>query len=492
LQRRALLSWTLTWILAAALFMGVALHAPNNLDVDWYLLAARTLSSHGGELYETLRDPNPPAVWQLFMANDALARWTGWPAHRLYYVLTAVFCLAMLAWTAVMLPARFRRATVLGGGLLLGFAAVDEAGQRDLLAAAAFLPYLAWIQRLSQGEAANRSTGYAATLLAALALLLKPYFLLYFVVLECLLAWRAGRWRTWLRPDLLLPAAAALLLGALQLAAHPAYLAYLGDYGAFYATWPPATLSSRAFLALLALLGLLFWLFWQRRWASWAATLAAAGLAAALTATVQNKWWDYHAYPIMLFAGLGWIAALAAPWPRLAGWKSLLSSVLVSAIAVWLTGEALRGAELNLRHSRWDPGLAADGLLAREIDRLAPGERIGILGGHTGAIAAYLSHASWGLADPPFWVVLQVAERRLQGQALRPVEAAAEARHLAELVERLRSAPPALLAFWRSPGYAPLDALAYYRLDPSLAAILDERYAPAGEVANYSLYLLRR
>jgi hypothetical protein len=438
-----------------------------------------------------VRDPNPPAVWQIFLANDALARWTGWPAHRLYYGLTAVFCLAMLAWTAALLPSGIRRRTVLGGAFLLGFAAVEQAGQRDLLAAAALLPYLVWVQRLSDGAPAGRAAGYAATLLAGLALLLKPFFIIYFIVLECLLAWRRGTWRTWLRPDLLVPAAGVLLLGGLQLAAHPTYLDYLGNYGAFYATWLPATLSSRALLAMLALLGLLSWLTWQRRWTSWAATLSAAGVAAVLTATVQNKWWDYHAYPIVLFTGLAWLAALTERWPSTKGWRSLASSVLISAIALWLAGEALRGAELHLRDRRWDPLHAAEGLLAQEIDRLAPGKPVGILGGQRSAIAAFLSQSTWALADPPFWVVQQLGERRLQGLPLNAVELAAEHRYLTELAERLERQAPALLAIHRG-GVREPDALAYLRLDSRLARILDGRYAPAGQVAGFFLFLPRQ
>lgn len=482
------LAWAALWAFVAACFVGWALHPPTNLDVDWYLLGARTLLGGDGILYVTIRDPNPPFVWQLFLANEALARWAGLPSHRLFYALSAAGCLALLVWTAALLPRRLRVATLLGGAFFGGFAAFAEAGQRDVFAALMMLPYLAWTQRLGDGLPARRAGGAAATFVAGLALLLKPHFLIYFVFAEALLAWRR-RGLPGLRADLLWPLLGVALIGAAQLALYPGYLDYIRSYGAFYLDWEAAPVSSRALVAMLMLAAALGVAVLWRRPRGWAATLGWMGLAAVATALVQDKWWEYQAHPILLFAGLAWAALLAEP--ARTGWRGLFWASL-AAPAVWFGGIALQSGKDHWQSLAPEGEPSGDRALAAAIDSLVPpGAPIGILGDHTGAVAGYRSHATWGLADPPFWVVLQVAPRRLAGEALRPVEAEAEAHHLADLAQRLESAPPALLAFYRSPGYALHDALAYYRLDARIAALLDAGYDPTGEVAGYDLFVLR-
>ena len=146
------LGWAVLWLVVGACFAGWVLHPPGNLDIDWYLVGARTLLSGGGELYSTIRDPNPPGVWQLFLGVEWLARATALPAHRLFYVLTALVAAGVLVWAAAILPRPLRWATLLGGAFFGAFAAFAEAGQRDVLAALMLLPYLAWTQRLSESR----------------------------------------------------------------------------------------------------------------------------------------------------------------------------------------------------------------------------------------------------------------------------------------------------------------------------------------------------
>ncbi|HKY94157.1 MAG TPA: hypothetical protein VJL84_02580, partial [Kiloniellales bacterium] len=123
-------------------------------------------------------------------------------------------------------------------------------------------------------------------------------------------------------------------------------------------------------------------------------------------------------------------------------------------------------------------------------DRHAHGQPVAILGGHSGTVAAYLGGATWALGDPPYWVIQQVGQRRLEGAPLSEVETAAERRFLAELADRLAGSPPALLAIHRGGPREP-DALAYLRLDARVAGLLDERYVAAGEAAGFALFLPR-
>ena len=484
------IGWMALCLAVIAGFAGWALHPPSNLDVDWYLLGARTLLGQGDELYVSVRDPNPPAVWQLFLGMERLAEWTGLPAHRLFYGLTALAGVGLLAWTAKLLPRTLRAATLLGGAFFAGFAAFVESGQRDVLAALMILPYLAWTQRLSEGPAPQRAQGFAATAVAGLTLLLKPHFLLYFIFAETLLLWRSRSPSTAggkgaLRADLWLPLFGVALLGAAQLALYPAYLDYVRDYGAFYLGWAPGPLTSRALVTLLMLVALLGVLTVTKRLCGWAATLAGAAVAALLVALVQNKWWDYQTHPILLFTGLAWTVLLAEATGRPG--RGVLRAVLISLPVLWIASLALQSGRDHWRAFVQAPVPPTTLALAAAIDRLAPGQPIAILGSHAGAVAAYLSSAAWALGDPPFWVIQEVGQRRLDGAALSEVERDAEQRYLAELADRLERHPPVLLAIHRGSGYEP-DALAYLRLDARLAALLDSRFAPAGDIGGYDLF----
>lgn len=491
-------------LLAAALLcLGVALYPPINLDVCWYLVGARSWAT-GGELYVTLRDPNTPAVWYLFLGIERLAVWLGLPPHRLFYLLVALATLLLLAFAARLLPGEDRAARrqrlglFLGGAFLCGYSALTVAGQRDPLVVLLLLPYLAWTQRLASGVTGDgRGRGTLATLLAGLGLLIKPHFLILMLLAEALLARRRRHFFAWYRADLLGPALATLLLGALLLTLHPAYLDYLARYAGYYAAFPAAPLSSRALFGLL-LLGLLLacrlLLGWgDRGWGDrgWGDTLLLAALGALLTALLQDKWWDYQAVPLETLAGLAWLALLLGRSPsELWGlrWRRLGIQGLALLALAWFAGAAVSASKQQARFVLAEVHQPAPEALAAALDRLAPGEAVAILGGPQGPIAAYLSSTRLALPDPSYWVVDLLGQVRAAGRLPAPVFLEAERRHLADVAAALADRPPRMLAFYQGDDEGRPDALAYYGAQPAIAAILD-RYRPAGEAGGYRLML---
>ncbi len=488
----------LPWLLAALAFAGVALHPPNNLDVSWYLVAARTWAA-GGELYVTLRDPNTPAVWYLFLGIERLAGWLGLPAHRLFYLLVALASLGLLWLTMRLLPAadaagrRRRQATLLAGAFLCGFAGLTLAGQRDPLVVLLLLPYLAWIQRLSESAAdGHRRLGSLATLLAGLGLLIKPHFLIWILLLEGLLAWRLGSWRSWRRGDLRWPARATLLLGLALLLGHPAYLDYLERYASYYSAFPAAALSSRTLFGLLLLALLLaFRLLLGRPDRGWGDTLLVGAVAALLTALLQGKWWDYQAMPIETLAGLAWVALLlrGAPADRWGpAWRRLALRALTWAALAWFAGAAVSASKQQLRFVLRPFEQPAAAALAAAFDDLAKRQPVAVLGGTTGVIAAYLSQARWALPDPSYWVVDLLAPLHRSGDAIAPALLRAEARHFEDVAAALARTRPTLLAFAEEGDSTSVDALAYYRRDAAMAQLLGD-YRLVGHAGGYALWL---
>jgi hypothetical protein len=483
-----------TAALAVLAFLGVALHPPNNLDVAWYLVAARTWDA-GGELYVTLRDPNTPAVWYLFLGVHRLAEALGLPAHRLFYILVALASLALLAFAAWLLPAndaagrRRQWATLLGGAFLCGFLGLTLAGQREPLAVLLVLPYLAWTQRLAEGADGARGGGLLATLLAGLAVLIKPHFLLWLLAAEALLAWRRRGWMGWRRADLLLPALATLLLGGLLLALHPAYLDYLADWAAYYAAFPAAPLDSRQVFAL-GLLGLLllYRLLLGGRDRGWGDPLAIAALAALATALLQDKWWGYQSMPLESFAGLAWLALLLeapAGWPR-PRWRRSALALLALAALGWFAGAAVSAAKQQWRFVLEDYRQPEPEALASALDRLAPTQPVAILGG-PGPLGAYLSGTLWALPDPSYWVVDLVQAQRQRGQPLSALLRDAERRNLDAVATALAALRPKLIAIHRGAGRDPVDALPYYQADPRIGALLAD-YQRVGNAGGYDLW----
>ncbi len=488
-------------LLAAALLcLGVALHPPNNLDVCWYLVGARSWAA-GGELYVTLRDPNTPAVWYLFLGVERLAAWLGLPPHRLFYLLVALATLLLPAFAARLLPGEDRAARrqrlglFLGGAFLGGYCGLTVAGQRDPLVVLLLLPYLAWTQRLARGEVGDcRWHGTLATLLAGIGLLIKPHFLLLMLLAEALLARRRRRFIAWCRADLLGPALATLLLGALLLALHPAYLDYLARYAGYYAAFPAAPLSSRALFGLLLLgLLLLFRLLLGQGDRGWADTLLAAALGALAVALLQDKWWDYQAVPVETLSGLAWLALLLGRSPADlwgARWRRLAIQGLGLVALAWFAGAAVSASKQQARFVLADFHQPAPEALAAALDRLAPDEAVAILGGPQGPVAAYLSSTRLALPDPSYWVVDLLGQLRAAGRPPAPVFLAAEQRHLVDVATALAEAEPRLLALYQGDTEGRPDALAYYGRQPAIATLL-AGYQPAGEAGGYRL-LLRR
>jgi hypothetical protein len=491
------------WLLLLAGFATVALQPLTNIDIAWHLLAAREWR-RGAELYREIRDPNLPAAWLLYRAQWWLGDLTGLPAHRVFFGLVAAWgCLC--GWlTQRLLPVAtaadrwLRLATLAGIGGFFALASLHQAGQRDYIIVVGLLPYAAWVHRLAGGAATDgRWLGALATLIALLALQLKPYLVLAVVVLELWLAWRRRSLRSWRRADLLLPALLLALLVGAQLLALPAYREFLADWGGYYARQGRAALSDRILVTLALYAAALLWSLLDRRRDGWGQTLLALAGGALLACAAQDKWWDYHAYPFELLVELAWCVLLVealcdratpAIRPPPAVWRGALRLGLGLAVLAWFAWIALLAARQQ-KLLTWDRPPQAEILaLTAALDGEAAGRPVAFFGGLDALIAVYHSQARWGLPMPTLWVEGPLVDHRRRGEPIPAWLADAAQRHFAEVLERLRRGRPVLLGFFHGAAGAPNDFLALYRDQLAIALLLERDYEPWGDIAGYALY----
>jgi len=487
------------WLLLLAGFATVALQPLTNIDIAWHLLAAREWR-RGADLYVGIRDPNLPAAWLLYRAQWWLSDLAGLPAHRVFFCLVAAWgCLC--GWlTQRLLPAAtaadrwLALATLAGVGGFFALASLYQAGQRDYIIALGLLPYAAWVHRLARGAASDgRWLGALATLLALLALQLKPYLFLAVLVLELWLAWRRRSLWSWWRADLLLPALLLALLIAAQLLALPAYRQFLADWGGYYARQGRTALSDRILVTLALYGAALLWTLLAGRRDGWGQTLLALAGGALLACAAQDKWWDYHAYPFELLVELAWTVLLTETlcerWRREpARWRRASRLLLGLAVLAWFAWIALLAARQQ-KLLTWDrPPQTEIQALTAALDGEAAGQPVAFFGGLDALIAVYHSQARWGLIGHTLWVEGPLVDLRRRGEAVPDWLSEAAQRHFAEVLDRLRRGRPVLLGFFHGPADAPNDFLALYRDQPAIARLLEHDYEPWGDIAGYALY----
>lgn len=450
-----------------------------NHDVGWFLHAGEVWLD-GGEIGVDVIDTNPPLVVWLAAGEVALARALGltpFVAHAWLTCLVAVGGLVLAG--RALLRAGYASGELVGAAtLLLAFATVAagyEFGQREHWLAFLLLPYAA------QAFVAGRwgLERWLAGVALALAVALKPHYVLAVLVVEGLRFLERRSLRELVRAELVAAAAgAAAYFAAIQLTA-PSYWNDARDTLAVYAAYDRAVplWSVHTVLVLLALGAA------AAAWRSAARTrvpalFAGLALAAAVAARLQQKNFAYHHLPTDVFAGAALALALLAALrplvrtPRAALARELLGA-LVAAGALALVPVRARDAELR-------------GAQAAVLAKLARGE--GFLG-FTASVGATFPAANFapGRSLSPYsclWLIagnytaaeLAAPEFPYRALAAMPaVERRALERIVAVLVERR----PRLLYFDVRPqkqafGRSPFEFRRYFEAHPDFARLLDD------------------
>lgn len=338
-------------------------------DTAWLLTVARRIRD-GAALYSNeLIEVNPPTIIdfaRLALTTGEAFGVTGVGGWRLL-----VFGIELLA---VMLSFGVLRRVFAGNdrsllapaslALATALACLPGAsfGQREHLILLLCAPYVLSTAVALDTAAFAPITRGAHGVLLAVALSIKPHYVLVPLCLEATLLAMTRRPRTLLRPETSSALVAAAALAVIQLIRYPDYLTFAVPFAVrFYQSYTPLTLSPRyaAFVGLAALVVGVARYVGIRLVAP--TLVLAAGVGATLAMLAQGKGWEYHFVParglLFLAAALALILITRAglePWLRQ---RTGLSPQRIAAIATLamilpLSGLMVRRA-INLNDGAW-------------------------------------------------------------------------------------------------------------------------------------------
>ncbi|HEX7966963.1 MAG TPA: hypothetical protein VF502_01995 [Stellaceae bacterium] len=295
-------------ILAAALW--VAVNNPKD-DVAWLVYVAQEFL-HGKVLYVDLIEINPPLIVLLLAAPTSIAMALGWPALSVFMVACAALLLGCIASAAELLRSyspvfRHRLRTMAVIAAVFSLVPGPEFGQREHLATALVLPFLALLAlRLQEGRIGAIRAG-AIGVAAGVGFSIKPHYLVAFVLLELFAVARGLRG---FRPETLAVIFFALGYGIVILAFFPAYIGdtvplALRFYGASDASLARVLAGARYVIlgGAVAMALVAAGIGRQSREPLFLVLLIFA-LGGALAYLVQDKGWFYHRLPSSIAVAL--------------------------------------------------------------------------------------------------------------------------------------------------------------------------------------------
>jgi hypothetical protein len=505
------------WVSCAAivaLSVAAELARPATADMGLYLYTAGRVLD-GAQLYRDLVEINPPLIVVLNLPVVAFARATQLPEFLVYRLATAAVLATLLVYSSRLVlryvfpddPGRARYVALLFCFALFALARIDY-GQREHFVLALLLPYVWLVAAERHGRRPASLEAGGIGLLAAVAVGLKPHFVLVWLALEGVRRLRASpveRWR--LQPEMagVLGFLAAYVLAillftpnylALAALLAPAYALYMREsFINLLGVGPGAPL---VWFVLLAA----FVLRRQARSPEVAALLACAVVACFLAGAAQQKEFRYHFYPALAlaFVLLGLLAADVSAAARSVSERlygraaqALLAAIVV--VVLGSTGLEAAGGSAQARRQRAElfelvdvvrahAGRTPVGVLSYTIESAFP------LANYAGVRLASRFPALWPMAAS-YWDSLK-AGGALQYHAIGEM-APFERYFFATVREDLLQAQPRLLVMLRPARDVPgnglrrLHYVQYFGRDPDLAAFLS-RYALVAEKGEYLLY----
>lgn len=482
------------------------LRGPLNGDAHWILTMAGRLLD-GERLYRDILEINPPLIVWLQLPVVGLARVTGLDPAAVYRGAVLMLCVVMVAATMCVLagsrfadrhPAlRWWAAPVLLIALLL--VPAGAFGQREQILTALLLPLVATTALRLEGTPVSRRAAIASGIAAGIAIALKPFFVVVWVLFLCTRCLRARQLR-WEPEDLAISAVGAAYLAAVAVAT-PEFFTIVRVFGPAYAAFTPA--DSPLFLvrnaaAVWTAAALIAWAVRREEGDSVGVALVLALTGAFLAAVLQGKGWTYHFVPaICLSVLVGFLALASGEAPSrvrrasraLAAFLLLLTWVpLVQRIAGRFGPDAGRPAE---------PVPVLSAVVAREHGA----HSILVLSADMTSALPWISER--GLVNrssfPFLWIPAVVYHTRWNGNPrvmLREHSAMSDAERYAydAVVSDFIRHTPDLLAVEtrirneRLTGYpGGFDHLVYYGRDPRFAACFME-YQLAAALQDYLLF----
>src|SRR5947209_7544427 len=225
-----------TWIWVAAILLVAAssmfwlLRNPINGDVAFYLYAGQRMAE-GARLYRDVGDMNPPLIYVIHWLVVQVARALHLAPHLvlfpgLWALLLGILCYCGRTLLAMQACSRaWVYAILLYVAFDFGIVNRHDFGQRDHILAYCFFPFVLLAASRLRGLARPVVSQLAIAALVGVAIALKPYFLLPWILVLAYVAWRTGIVKTLRAPECWL----VLLINAVYLASVPVlFHPYLG------------------------------------------------------------------------------------------------------------------------------------------------------------------------------------------------------------------------------------------------------------------------
>lgn len=309
-------------LVASAVVLALAVYGearlPLNGDAHWILtMAARILG--GQRLYRDILEINPPLIVWLQLPVIGLARGLSVAPALVYRM--AVFAAALLAaWATARIMARTSRPALVRWAVPAVLASVllvpaGAFGQREQIITMLLLPLIALTGVRLEGGTPSRRAAIGSGVAAGIAIALKPFFVLAWVLPAAARAARMRRVR--LEPEDAAILAVGIAYGGAVALAAPHFFHVVQVFGAAYAAFTPShsigyLLANAATVWVAA--ALLAWTVRRDRDSGVGTALALALGGAFLAALLQGKGWTYHFVPaVSLSVLLGLLALTGAP-----------------------------------------------------------------------------------------------------------------------------------------------------------------------------------
>lgn len=480
-----------------------------NADVAWYTQAVRQWAG-GAELYIDIGDPNLPGIYLLHRLAFEIASLGGdlTQGQGDYHALLGLFALLLLSVTLFAqrllrgvpeLPQAAKATLVFGFPVVAVLAGLANFAEREHWMLLAILPHALCLYRLQIGCPAPRGLAVAAAILAAVFALLKPHFLLPYLLLEGYVALRRRSLWLPLRRENLIAAAVYLLALGLQALAFPAYFTEIlplvrETYGAYafgwflgfgrIDVWLPCALSLVFLVSAPRLL--------PRPTAELARILLFLALAFALNYLLQQKGWYYQFVPALAYSVLGGALIAAGLLEARRHMAAAGAALLLPLLLLYVSAHRLA----DYWSYRSEVLVLAE-LLEEQDDRsllhlstaMAPAIQ-----------AAVLSHARWTYSQPQLWRLPVFYQARFNGGAAPPprppgAQSSSEATFFQDVVTAFTADPPRVVSVVASDSPPALwerdfDVLAYFLQDPKFAALWQD-YEAVRTTARHTYYLRR-
>jgi hypothetical protein len=295
-----------------------------NTDVSWLITLCEKLLD-GERPYIDFIETNPPAAFLLYLAPVALARMISMRPE----IMVDAFVIASIGvslWLSVAITrtAQFLDRAIIAQLVIL-FAAIfmilpaQTFGEREHIAAIAFLPFLALSAARASGKSVSIWFAIAAGVGAGVIAIIKPHFVLAIVFVAALSAWDAKRWRVFFALENWLAGAMLAAYGALTYVLYPEFVANILPL--VTELYVPIRAPLWKFFIhfgtpiYLAVFTMIFWLKGREALRAPYSLLLAASLGFSFSYYSQMKGWAYHAYPMLAFLLAAAAISFVQRWP---------------------------------------------------------------------------------------------------------------------------------------------------------------------------------